>query len=150
LFQNNTKKNGKLSAIGKDWANRFTCGGNYTGGCGVLVGTSGRPGVLQPANLANGDAVFTAIAYNENTKETQTGTAGVAGDAVAAGVGQVIAPVSIFIHESAENVAFEKQGSAFDHGKAHSDAIGRESQIRKDLNIGGGFAGGFVESVAPK
>jgi len=153
LFQGTVGKNGKLNDHGKILSNSFTCGvdpnGNsYTSGCGTLGGTTGRPGSFQPANLANGDPVFAVIAYNEKTVQTQEGPA-VAGDATSAGVGKVVDPVRYFMHESAENLAFRAQGN-WVYSQAHGAAIQREIQIQKDLHLGGGFAGGAINSQIPK
>jgi|SRR5215472_2277934 len=92
----------------------------------MLVGTSGRPGSLQPANLANGDSVFAVIVYNTGAVQTQSGidygaaagyqVAYVDPDLVAAeaqGLNQGVQPVSLFIHESQENLAFWMQLNDF-------------------------------------
>jgi RHS repeat-associated protein len=148
LFQGTTGKNGKLNQRGKDIANEFTCGGGRVTGCGVLVGTSCRMNAQQPADLTNGDPVFAVIAYNENAVLTQTGV-GSAGEVAKAGIGQGIAPASLFVHESAENLAFRSQGN-WDYPQAHNAAIRREGQIRQDLHTGGGWAGGEIRTTVPK
>jgi RHS repeat-associated protein len=159
LFQGTRDKKGKLNDDGKAISNRFTCGGNYVSGCGTQVGTAGRANSEQPARLANGDPVFAVIAYNINTVQTETktdyGTLNpVPADVKAAqesGVGQAVHPVSWFIHESTENRKFAEQGAGkMDYGTAHAHAIQRETAIRKALNIGGGFAGAFLDTRIPK
>lgn len=148
LFQGTTGKNGKPNQQGKDAANFFTCGGGITAGCGTVVGTLGRPGTRQPAALANGDPVFAVIGYNENAVQTQVGL-GAAGGAARSGLGQRIAPASLFTHESAENLAFRSQGN-FNYQQAHDAAIRREAQIRQDLGAVGGFAGAEIRTTVPK
>jgi hypothetical protein len=143
LFQGTMGSNGELNQQGKIAANYFTCGGGITEGCGTLVGTLGRPRTRWPAALASGAAVFTVIAYNEEVG------LGDAGDAARSGLGQRVAPASFFTHESAENLAFRKQGN-FDYRQAHDAAIRREAQVRQDLGVVGGFAGAFVQTTVPK
>jgi RHS repeat-associated protein len=152
LFKGTTKSNDKLNQSGKDLRDRFTC---HLGGCGTLVGTTGRPLANQPADLATGDSVFMVIAYNEQTVTTQTGTGNVdpnspVGQASAAGVGKTVLPVSTFIHESAENYAWAKLVPSWSYAAAHGLAQIREADIRRDLNISGGFAGGFLNVTVPE
>lgn len=166
LFQGVLNKKGNLNGHGKDLAKDFTCSGGRTTACGTLVGTSGRAGSLQPANLTNGDPVFAVIAYNTGTVQTQSGidygeaagyhVAYVDPDLVAAeaqGLNQVIKPVSLFIHESEENLAFRMQlndfGRTINYPSAHEFAIDMELLIRRELKIGGGFAGAIVKSTIP-
>ena len=138
LFQGTRDDKGKLTNAGKAISNRFTCGGNYVSGCGTQVGTTGRTNADQPANLANGDPVFAVIAINTNTVITETktdyGTLNpVPADvktAQEAGVGQVVRPVNLFIHESTENRKFAEQGAGkMDYGAAHAHAI-YDNQLR--------------------
>jgi len=159
LFQGTTDKKGKLTNEGKSISNTFTCGGNLVSGCGTVVGTAGRAGAKQPANLANGDPVFAVIAYNLNTVQTQTATNygnlnPVPDDVKAAqeaGVGKVVRPVRLFIHESAENIEFSRQGAGnFNYPNAHAYAIRREAAISRELKMTGGFAGGFLDTRVPK
>jgi hypothetical protein len=159
LFQGTRDDKGKLTNAGKAISNRFTCGGNYVSGCGTQVGTTGRTNADQPAKLANGDPVFAVIAINTNTVITETktdyGTLNpVPADvktAQEAGVGQVVRPVNLFIHESTENRKFAEQGAGkMDYGAAHAHAIVREAAIRKALNISGGFAGAYLDVRIPK
>jgi len=136
---------------------------------GTLVGTSGRWSALHPQDLANGDAVFAVIAYNTNTEQTQTSIdygeargeemaalAGAVGTAQAEGLGQRIRPVSLFIHESSENLIFARirnRGQALDgdqYKPAHSQALRREYTIRRSVGITGGFAGGGVTTRVPR
>jgi RHS repeat-associated protein len=158
LFQGTRDGKGRLTDAGKLISNRFTCDGRLSG-CGTQGGTTGRPNTDQPANLANGDAVFAVIALN--TKITMTeidtdyrGLNPVPGDVKAAqeaGVGQVVRPVSFFIHESTENQMFAKQGAGkMDYAAAHAHANVREAAIGKALNISGGFAGAFLNTEMPK
>jgi RHS repeat-associated protein len=160
LFQGTTK-NGKLNGRGKDVSNEFTCGGGQTNSCGTVVGTLGRPSSLQPANLANGEPVFAVIAYNTGTVQIENkidyGTTGyVNPDVIAAeaeGLHQVVRPVSLFIHESEENLAFRMQLSdfsrTFNYPGAHLFAIDMEAIIRRELKISGGFAGAEVKTSVP-
>ena len=57
------------------------------------------------------------------------------------GIQQKISPVGLFIHESAEALAFRAY--------AHSRAILKEALIRADLHIAGGFAGAKVKYSVP-
>jgi len=66
-----------------------------------------------------------------------------------AGIGQTIAPASLFVHESAENLAFRSQRN-WDYSQAHDAAIRREAQVRQDLHTGGGWAGEEVRTTVPK
>jgi RHS repeat-associated protein len=67
------------------------------------------------------------------------------------GVGQVVRPVSFFIHESTENLAFARQGRGFyNYQSAHAHAINREAVLRRELRITGGFAGGVIDTRIPK
>jgi RHS repeat-associated protein len=159
LFQGTRDAKGKLTDAGKDVSNSFTCGGNLIAGCGTAVGTAGRAGAKQPANLANGDPVFAVIAYNINAVQTQTATAygslnPVPDDVKAAqeaGVGKVVRPVRFFIHEAAENREFARQGAGnFNYANAHAHAIRREAVISRELKMTGGFAGGFLDTRVPK
>ena len=152
-----THKNGKLNGRGKDLANEFTCGGGRTSGCGTLVGTSGRPGSLQPASLSNGDPVFAVIAYNTGAVQTQAGidygqflpVVDEVRTAEAEGLNQTIQPVSFFIHESRENAAFRESGN-FNYPAAHDVALLTEARLRRELHIGGGFAGVLVKTTVPR
>jgi RHS repeat-associated protein len=154
LFQNTTNSRGKLNGNGKDLRDKFTCGGSYVAGCGMLVGTSGREGAEQPANLANGDPVFAVIAFNERAQIVQTGYGHISKDdydqtahiLATAGMNQPVAPVRFFIHESAENITFRAQGS-FDYLNAHLSAIIWEAHIAYNLNMTGGFAGAFLRTT---
>jgi hypothetical protein len=60
-----------------------------------------------------------------------------------------VAPVGLFIHESAENLVFREQGN-WNYDFAHGAAIAREIQIHNDLHIAGGFAGGALTTTIPK
>src|SRR5262249_39449999 len=53
-------------------------------------------------------------------------------------VGKEVRPVSMFIHESAENLVFAREGGTINY----LAAIRREAFIRRELGITGGFAGG--------
>jgi len=70
-------------------------------------------------------------------------------------MGQTIPPVGLFIHESAEALAFKyyvKEYGSFDAGAypyAHSRAILREALIRAELHIARGFAGAWVQYSVP-
>jgi RHS repeat-associated protein len=159
LFQGARDAKGKLTNEGKSISNSFTCGGNLVAGCGTAVGTTGRYGSKQPANLANGDPVFAVIAYNINAVQTQTATnygnlSPVPDDVKAAqeaGVGQAVRPVRFFIHESLENREFSRQGAGnFNYANAHAYAIRREAVISRELKMTGGFAGGFMDTRVPK
>jgi len=159
LFEGTRDKKGNMTDAGKRISKEFTCGGNYLSGCGTQVGTSGRASSDQPASLANGDPVFAVIALNSNTVITQVGTSygilsPVPAEVTSAqedGKNKIVKPVSYFIHESTENRKFAEQGKGnMDYGKAHAHAIQREATIRKALNIGGGFAGAFLDTRIPK
>ena len=168
LFQGSRDDRGRTTSLGRGRARDFE-GNNEQRRGGTLVGTTGRDHALQPANLANGDPVFAVIAYNTNTVQTQVGISNAfnfvgfggreggasfsttAGAAQRAGLNQVIRPVSLFIHESAENRDFAQRGAANSrYPFAHKHAMLREATIRRELNITGGFAGGVVQSRVPR
>jgi RHS repeat-associated protein len=162
LFQGSRDNRGRLTSLGTDRVNRFE-GNGYVLGAGSLVGTRGREHTLQPANLANGDPVFAVIAYNTNAVFTQGGidtqytdwqlhySLPVAFSAQMEGVGQVIRPVSFFIHESAENREFARIGASnANYARAHMHGMRREADIRQALGITGGFSGGVVERRVPR
>jgi RHS repeat-associated protein len=158
LFQGTKNDKGKLTDQGKRVTKFFTCDG-YATGCGTQVGTLGRPTANQPANLASGDPVFAVIAYNTNTVITQESTNygslnPVPDDVKAAqtaGVGQLVRPVSFFIHESTENQKFAEQGAGkMDYPSAHAHAIVREAALKNALSITGGFAGAQLRTTIPK
>jgi RHS repeat-associated protein len=156
LFKD-TGTNGKPMSTAKERANDFT-GNNKERRGGSLVGTTGRNGALQPANLANGDPVFCVIAYNTDAVFTQTGLGGTrqltifdalasssdVGAAQANGLNKVIRPGSFFIHEATENREFSRIGmnNEDSYTRAHSHALSREATLRKQMKITGGFAGG--------
>jgi RHS repeat-associated protein len=144
---------GKLTASGKALANEFD-------NEGYIEGLSLRRGVPIPANL-NGEPVYSVIAFNtgmENVEERPNYGAlnPVPADVKSAeeqGVGGVVAPVSLFIHESAEALSFRSSGDfSFPEGyfAAHDAAIVRETEIRNELHIGGGFAGSALVPRNPK
>ena len=155
-FETNKKGEVKPTDAGKRRIKRFEGTiSNEEGAEGTLVGTRGRgQGTLQPANLANGDPMFAVIAYNTGAVQTQGSVSKdypVEAEAQAAGVGQRVRPVSLFIHESSENLVFAQQGGRFDYGAAHTAAIRREATIRRELGITGGFAGGGdIRTNVPK
>lgn len=153
-FETNKKGELKPTDIGKTRIKRFEGTKNRSGDEGVIIGTKGRgQGTPQPVALANGDAVFFAIAYNTNAVQTQGSVSKdypIELEAQQSGVGQRVRLVSMFIHESAENLAFAQQGGRFDYPAAHSAAIRREATIRRDLKITGGFAGrGSINTDVP-
>ena len=147
-------------------SNWFTRRGPY------IVGTAGR-GNASPADLPNGEAVFAAIPIDtanlftqqtDLTKNLQYGRdeSGTPFDmnvvgALIQGMGHKVQPVSLFIHEAAENLRFAQigvhhpvlgvgKGHKFDnHHRAHNYAKRREAVIRQELNISGGFAGGALQ-----
>jgi hypothetical protein len=160
LVQGSRDDRGRTTSLGRDRAKQFE-GNNEQRRGGTLVGTTGRDHALQPANLANGDPVFAVIAYNTNTVQFQVGVSpeislplpGLGGerDSQLSGVGQRIRPVSLFIHESAENREFSRIGASnANYPRAHGYAIRREAVIRRELGITGGFAGGIVETKVPR
>ena len=168
LFQGSVDKNGKVTQIGKNRANEFT-GNNDNRRGGTLLGTTGRSGQNQPVNLANGDPVFFVLAINTESVQTQVGVSfgpsvsSTVGDglvlAIASadlqreGLNQQVRPVSIAIHESAENLEFANQrnaGNSMNYTSAHNVAIEREAVIRRELKITGGFAGGLIQPRVPK
>jgi hypothetical protein len=148
LFEGTVGNDGKLNRNGRGLATEFTCGGANRNGCGVLIGTSGRPNSPQPAPLENGNPVFALFAYNIKTSITQVGV-GAAGDLAKAGIGQPISPASLFIHEAAENLAFRSQGN-WNYPQAHDAGIRREANIRQDLGFGGGWAGAEIRTTIPR
>jgi RHS repeat-associated protein len=155
LFQGSRNEKGKLTSDGKRRAERFTGTGRETTGVGTLVGTTGRPDALQPANLANGDPIFAVIAYNTNAVQEQTGLASgdfrlVETESQVYGLLNQVRSVSFFIHESAENREFSRQGGRFDYPAAHTHAMRREAIIRRELRITGGFAGGGLRTTVPR
>jgi RHS repeat-associated protein len=148
LFMDTRDAKGNPNDAGKNIANSFT-GNNSSNQGGSQVGTTGRMLTPQPARLANGDPVFAVIAYNTNMVQTQTAVSyeyfgGFSGQI--SGLGQRVAPVSLFIHESSENLEFRRIGrfsiSLDDYNAAHTRAQNREAVIRRELGITGGFAGG--------
>jgi hypothetical protein len=164
LFDGTVGEDGKLNSRGNDLRRIFDGGGNRTTGVGTLGGTSGRTGE-QPAALADGDPVFAVIAINTNVVMTQTGVlddyqearghfmAAVELDVQMEAAGQRVKPVSYVIHETAENLVFadeRRQGQPYDYATAHTAAMHREAQVRRDLGITGGFAGGIVQTTMPK
>lgn len=156
MFETNKKGELKPTDAGKFRIRQFEGTiPNRSGDEGTLVGTRGRgQGTLQPANLANGDPVFAVIAYNTGAVQIQGAVSKdypIELGAQTAGVGQRVRPVSLFIHETAENLVFAQQGGRFDYGAAHSAAIRREATIRRELKITGGFAGGGqIQTNVPK
>lgn len=154
LFQGSRDGDGNLTRDGQRRAAKFDGTiPNQANAEGTLVGTTGRGQVtLQPTNLANGDPVFAVIAYNTGAVQIQAdiargpdsieGSVYVAFPAQYEGRGQRVLPVSLFIHESAENLVFAQQGSNMNYGNAHRAAMRREATIRRGLRITGGFAGG--------
>jgi hypothetical protein len=74
---------------------------------------------------------------------------GNAGDAARTGLGKIVSPASLFIHESAENLVFETQ-KPMNYSQAHAAAIQSEAEIQHDLNTAGGFAGAEIRSVIPR
>lgn len=64
----------------------------------------------------------------------------------------------VFIHETAENRAFERLGPSQgdrekalrDYKIAHNYAQNREAVIRGELGITGGFAGGYLDRQVPE
>ncbi len=171
LFQGSVDGKGKPTEVGKNRAKEFT-GNNRTRRGGTLLGTTGRIGQNQPVNLANGDPVFFVLAINTESVNTQTGisfgpsnTSTVfdglvlsiaSGDEQVSGLNQQVRPVSLAIHESAENLEFANMrnaGTKLDgeaYTPAHNSAIEREAIIRRGLKITGGFAGGLIEQRVPK
>jgi RHS repeat-associated protein len=156
LFQNTRDNRGRPNDYGRRLSEEFTGSRNRQTAVGSLVGTNGRAGSPQPANLPNGDPVFAVIAINTRAEFTQSGlsfnfertTQAAAMRVIQAqldGLNQVIRPVSFFIHESAENQVFAQIGATNqNYHRAHSRAMEREAVIRRDLGITGGFAGGVV------
>jgi len=146
-FTTNRKGEPKPTNVGKERIKRFEGTiSNERNLEGTLTGTRGRgSGALHPVALANGDAVFFTLAYNPNAEQIQGSVSKdfiIEVEAQQSGVGQAVLPVSLFIHESAENLSFAQQNGKFDYRVAHSTAIHREATIRRDLKITGGFAGG--------
>lgn len=155
-FKTDKKGESKLTDYGKQLAAKFNGTiSNEQNSEGTLVGTAGRGnGTFEPTNLANGDPVFCVIAYNTGTVQEQTAVSYAYPfeiEAQKAGLGQIVRPVSLFIHESSENLVFAKQGGAFNYHAAHLAAIRREGLIRRELGITGGFAGGGdIHTNVPK
>lgn len=162
LFQGSRDDTGRITSSGRRISDEFTGNNRRTQAAGSVVGTRGRlRGVNEPANLANGDPVFAIIAYNTNAMFTQSrinyqytdiseigrnGCAALVCGAQRSGVGQVVRAVSFFIHESSENLEFARIGaSQANYDAAHQYAMRREAAIRRELRIGGGFAGGMLE-----
>jgi hypothetical protein len=129
-----------------------------------IVGTRGRVGSPQPANLAKGDPVFAVIAHNTKTVMTQISVDWRYADETEifrtdcsppeyfvqrSCAGQRVRPVSLFIHESDENLEFARQGD-YNYLRAHVHAIHREAAVRQALHISGGFAGGLIWSRIPR
>jgi RHS repeat-associated protein len=159
LFMDTRDTKGKLNKEGKEIADTFT-GNNPTQQGGYVLGTTGIApgGAPQPARLANGDPVYFVFAYNKNMVQTQTAVSydyfgGFS--AQIAGLGQRIAPVSFFIHESSENLVYPHISrftiTRKDYDIAHTRAQNREAKIRAELGITGGFAGGGeIRSRVPR
>jgi RHS repeat-associated protein len=148
---------GRLTQAGRNLSEEFTGSSSRTGGVGFVIGTAGRGGTPAPADLASGDPVFAVIAYNTRREATQSSISlrymanvpdrerNLVLSAQLAGREQVVRPVSQFIHESAENLAFARAGNR-NYGPAHGQAMAREAIIRRDLGITGGFSGGGLTS----
>jgi len=163
LFDGTVNKKGELNSLGKKIRDQFR-------ETGVVVGTSGRPGQNQPA----GDS-FMLIAINAETiSNIQSGIGGydfpdgfIDADEQFSGLGQKVQPVGFLIHELAENLDFSRHGSHpeftahiksnkpmwgnyvrgyYDYRRSHNYAIHREAEIRRDLGITGGFAGGCLDN----
>lgn len=165
LFKGSRDRKGKLDRDGKALVKEFE-GDNDQHAGGSLGGTTGRSGSPQPADLANGDPVFAVIAINTDSEFTQvhvdyrvvdtmniatSGCSAVECSAQRSGAGQVIRPVSFFIHEATENQEFARVGSDnSNYHFAHQHALHREAQIRSALHITGGFAGGDVQRKVPR
>ncbi len=132
---------------------------------GTAIGLAGRPLADQPADLANGTPVYSVIAYNTNAIGIEVDELYYGVDyetipdnvvsAEVSGIQQKISPVGLFIHESAEALAFRayvNMYGSFDAGAypyAHSRAILKEALIRADLHIAGGSAGAKVKYSVP-
>lgn len=166
LFKGTRNKNGDANLKGYTIKSAFMGESSMMGEGnlmnGVIVGTTGREDTQQPVNLANGDPVFAVIAYNTEIERVQRGVDDSPQGLVyadratqASGVGQVIRPVSVFIHETAENRAFanmtpRQRSSHKGYIAGHGYAQVRERIIRKELGITGGFAGGAPIRMVPR
>ena len=162
MFAGTTNEDGSLNDAGKKIKEKFLKEGS-------IVGTNGRPLSDQP----NGD-VFTVLAINPatyNYNQIGVGSYGVETETLQTGVGQRVRPVSLLLHELAENLDFSINGTgagnpapdkklykkkatralyqqqynlhigAVDYERAHKSAIRREIQIRRDLST---INGGFA------
>src|SRR5262245_38861119 len=147
LFDGQNRSDGTVAPLTanqrREQANRFESNGPENLG-GTLVGTNGRPGALHPHDLAYRDPVFAVIAYNTGAVQTQTGisqiTQGPSRAHVDAngvpiefaeqvrGLGKRVQPVSLFIHESDENLVFARMPAnrrQAGYNEAHEHAIRR-------------------------
>jgi RHS repeat-associated protein len=151
---------------------------NTSGNGGTIVRTQGRTNQNSlegpSVTFEDGTTAFAIIAFNTNAVLTQNGgtaDSGIARDGMSVdpktgvivefaeqwrGRGQVIAPVRLFIHESAENLAFANQaraGTPLDanaYGEAHRYAMRREGAVRRALQLPGGFAGAAIKQSVPR
>ena len=127
-------------------------GEGYIWGGGHVSGVRGRPLVPQPA-----DNVFAVIAFHTGATAQQTEIsrhfASVAAHEQAAGVGKVVPLMALYLHEVAEVLAFAEQrrrGQALNYKAAHTAAIEREAEVRRQRKLGGGFAGGGLRFTVPQ
>ena len=132
-------------------AQTFT-GQGYIWGGGHVSGIRGRPLVPQPA----GD-VFAVIAFHTGAIAQQTEVsrhfASVAVAEQAEGVGKIVPLMALYLHEVAEVLAFAEQrrrGQALNYKAAHTAAIEREAQARRQRKMVGGFAGGGLRFTVPQ
>lgn len=132
-------------------AQTFT-GQGYIWGGGHVSGVRGRPLVPQPA-----DNVFAVIAFHTGATAQQTEVsrhfAGVAVAEQADGVGKVVPLTALYLHEVAEVLAFAEQrrrGQALNYKAAHTAAIEREAEVRRQRKMVGGFAGGGLRFTVPQ
>jgi hypothetical protein len=163
LFAGTTNADGSLNKEGQRIRDKFKSRS-------YLVSTNGRPlSEEQP-----GGGVFTVLAINPatfNYTQIGVGNSGVETDTLQTGVGQRIRPVSLLLHELAENLDFSINGTGVgnpapdknlqkkkatkalydqqmelhrgfvDYRRAHNFAIRKEIQIRRDLTT---INGGFA------
>jgi hypothetical protein len=163
LFAGTTNADGSLNKEGQRIRDKFKSRS-------YLVSTNGRPlSEEQP-----GGGVFTVLAINPatfNYTQIGVGNSGVETDTLQTGVGQRVRPVSLLLHELAENLDFSINGTGagnpapdkklqknkatkalydqqmelhrgfVDYRRAHNFAIRREIQIRRDLTT---INGGFA------
>jgi hypothetical protein len=129
------KRDGSLSEWGKRLDDKFNCtdpqGGVGGGICGLIYRTRGRPGM---SKMTPKPPIYALFALNQKVEITSEG--------------MKVLPVTFFLHESAENLAFIKRGS-FEYRPAHNDANERTKKIMHELGIEGSSGENGLTTTIP-